>query len=213
MPVFWDGGRKINPTDSCFGLICSKHRYLNELISGQNVNCSSKYNYILFTDIFAEKKMCTHIFFSKNIGIYAIFNDQSFNDTLTNDIVSFEQLGPGLHWSVKLFLRPIELLKMCIKMKSWNYCCPNITKTCLFNILKILPPNNEFFFFRYKILIFFLNSTENIDCGYSLEPPQWGGSNEYPQSVFGAEIRNIMYTPCKPQFYNIKVGFKGVKIV
>ena len=26
----------------------------------------------------------------------AIFNDQSFNDTLTNDIVSFEQLGPGL---------------------------------------------------------------------------------------------------------------------
>ena len=24
----------------------------------------------------------------------AIFSDQSFNDTLTNDIVSFEQLGP-----------------------------------------------------------------------------------------------------------------------
>ena len=34
-------------------------------------------------------------FFSKNISVYAIFNDQSFNDTLTNDIVSFEQLGPG----------------------------------------------------------------------------------------------------------------------
>ena len=29
-------------------------------------------------------------FFSKNISVYAIFND-----TLTNDIVSFEQLGPG----------------------------------------------------------------------------------------------------------------------
>ena len=25
--------------------------------------------------------------FSKNISIYAIFSDQSFNDTLTNDIV------------------------------------------------------------------------------------------------------------------------------
>ena len=36
----------------------------------------------------------THIFFSKNINVYAIFNDQSFNDTLTNDIVSFEQLSP-----------------------------------------------------------------------------------------------------------------------
>ena len=32
-------------------------------------------------------------FFSKNISVYAIFNDQSFNDTLTNDIVSFEQPG------------------------------------------------------------------------------------------------------------------------
>ena len=42
---------------------------------------------------FANAK-ATHIFFSKNITEYAIFNDQSFNDTLTNNIVSFEQLGP-----------------------------------------------------------------------------------------------------------------------
>ena len=34
-------------------------------------------------------------FFCKNISIYAIFNNQSFNDTFTNDIISFEQLGPG----------------------------------------------------------------------------------------------------------------------
>ena len=33
-------------------------------------------------------------FFSINISIYAIFNSQSFNDMLTNNIVSFEQLGP-----------------------------------------------------------------------------------------------------------------------
>ena len=37
-------------------------------------------------------------FVSINISVYAIFNDQSFNDTLTNDIVSFEQLGPGLFY-------------------------------------------------------------------------------------------------------------------
>ena len=36
------------------GPICSKHRKLNKLVSGQNVNCSSKYN-IKFTGIFAEK--------------------------------------------------------------------------------------------------------------------------------------------------------------
>ena len=35
-------------------------------------------------------------FFSKNISVYAVFNDQSFNDTLTNDILSFEQLGPDI---------------------------------------------------------------------------------------------------------------------
>ena len=27
-------------------------------------------------------------------------------------------------------------------------------------------------------------SAQNIDCGYSLEPPRRGGSNEYPQSMF-----------------------------
>ena len=25
---------------------------------------------------------------------------------------------------------------------------------------------------------------QNIDCGYPLEPPRRGGSNEYPQSMF-----------------------------
>ena len=27
-------------------------------------------------------------------------------------------------------------------------------------------------------------SAQNIDCGYSLEPPPRGSSNEYPQSIF-----------------------------
>ena len=29
--------------------------------------------------------------------MYAIFNGQSFKDMLTNDFVSFEQLGPGFY--------------------------------------------------------------------------------------------------------------------
>ena len=29
-------------------------------------------------------------------------------------------------------------------------------------------------------------SAQNIDCGYLLEPPRRGGSNEYPQSMFWA---------------------------
>ena len=45
----------------------------------------------------------THIFSSKNISLYAIFNDQSFNDTLANDIVGFEQLDPDLFSKKKYF--------------------------------------------------------------------------------------------------------------
>ena len=67
-------------------------------------------------------------------------------------------------------------------------------------------------FFKYKNYDIFHISAQNIDCGYSLEPPRRGGSNEHPQSMFYAVIRKIMYTPCKPQFYYIKVGFKRVKI-
>ena len=33
--------------------------------------------------------------FSAKILAYIIFNDQSFNNTLTKAIVNFEQLGPG----------------------------------------------------------------------------------------------------------------------
>ena len=43
-------------------------------------------------------------FFSKNISIYAIFNDQRFNEVLTNDMVSLnKQLGPGLYLEVNPF--------------------------------------------------------------------------------------------------------------
>ena len=64
-------------------------------------------------------------------------------------------------------------------------------------------------------------SAQNIDCGYSLEPPRRGGSNGLDEAVltsthklcFWAETRKIMYAPCKPQFDYIKVGFKGVKII
>ena len=56
-------------------------------------------------------------------------------------------------------------------------------------------------------------SAQNIDCEYSLEPPRRGSSIEYPQSMFWAEIRKLMYSPNKPQFYCIKLGIKGVKTI
>ena len=35
-----------------------------------------------------------------------------------------------------------------------------------------------------KISDIFQISVHNIDCGYTLEPPWRGGSNEYAQSMF-----------------------------
>ena len=56
-------------------------------------------------------------------------------------------------------------------------------------------------------------SAQNIDCGYPLEPPRQGGSNEYPQTMFLSRNKKNNVYPCKSQFYYIKMGFKGVKII
>ena len=79
------------------------------------------------------------------------------------------------------------------------------------NIQKILPPKNGNF--QIKNSDVFHISAQNIDCGYSLEPLRRGGSNEYPQSMFLNSNKTNNVYPYKPQFYYIKVGFKGVKFI
>ena len=76
---------------------------------------------------------------------------------------------------------------------------PHIKKTCLFKYIEKFT-TKKWKFSDKKILIFFHISARNIDCRYSLEPPRRGGSNEYPQSMFWAEIRKIKYTPVNPSF-------------
>ena len=81
-----------------------------------------------------------------------------------------------------------------------------ITKTCLYNFDPLKP---HFYIVKLGftgVNIIFLNSAHNIDCGYSLEPPRRGGSNEYPQSMFWAEIWKIS------DFFIWKFSFFGGKI-
>ena len=82
----------------------------------------------------------------------------------------------------------------CIRMYEYI-----ITKTCLFNYIENFT-TKKWKISEKKNLIFFHISAQNMDCWYSLEPPRRGGSNEYPQSMFWAEIRKIMYTPVNPSF-------------
>ena len=82
-----------------------------------------------------------------------------------------------------------------------------ITKTYLYNFDPLKP---HFYIAKLGCLqgytLFFLFLLKNIDCGYSLEPPRQGGSNEYPQSMFCAEIWKIS------EFFIWKFSFFGDKI-
>ena len=90
--------------------------------------------------------------------------------------------------------------------------CFTLRKHTYSNIVKFFYHQNTESF-QLKMLIFFHISAQNINCGYSLEPPRRGGSNEYSQSMFFSRNKKTNVYPCKPQFYYIKVGFKGVKII
>ena len=73
--------------------------------------------------------------------------------------------------------RPIQYLDV---LYTLNNC--SLRKHAYSNILKILPSKNENF--QIKNSDIFQDSTQNIECEYSLEPPRRVGSNEYPQSMF-----------------------------
>ena len=65
--------------------------------------------------------------------------------------------------------------------------------TEFFFVVKNLKIHENFF---YIFLIF----AQNVDCGYTLERPRRGGSNEYPQSMFWIKNKKNRYTPANPSF-------------
>ena len=73
----------------------------------------------------------------------------------------------------------------------WTYimACQSISlrKHAYSNILKILQSKTENFHIKNSDI--FHIPAQNIDYGYSLEPPPRGSSNEYPQSMFSSKIR------------------------
>ena len=104
--------------------------------------------------------------------------------------------------------RTPQLLIIFIQIFQKN----RIAKTRLFKYTeKIYHKKNENF--QIKDYNIFHISTQNIDCWYSLELPRRGGSNEYPQPMFFSRNKKNNVYPSKPQFYYIKVGFKGIKII
>ena len=82
----------------------------------------------------------------------------------------------------------------------------SIMKTYLYNFDHLKPHFYIVNLWFLGVYIIFLIFAQNIDCGYSLEPPRRGGSNEYPQSVFRVEIWKLS------DFFIWKFPFFGGKI-
>ena len=76
------------------------------------------------------------------------------------------------HWSISQKRFP-----------CYRLCSHIITKTRICKYIENFTSKNWKFSDK-KNWYFFHISAQNIDCGYSLEPPRRGGSNEYPQSMF-----------------------------
>ena len=114
-------------------------------------------------------------------------------------------------------MTPEEAKDRCIVCAVWSY----ITKTCLFKYTenftikkwKFSDKNSDIFsYFCWKHNLWVLvrtASTKRLN-EYRLDEAVLTSTHNL---CFWAEIRKIMYIPCKPQFYYIKVGFKGVKII
>ena len=83
----------------------------------------------------------------------------------TRNICIYKEVDEEVHW---------------LNLKTKEF----ITKTYLYNFDPLKP-----YFYIVKlgftgVYIIFLISAQNLDCGYLLEPPRRGGSNEYLQSSF-----------------------------
>ena len=94
-------------------------------------------------------------------------------------------MGKYLYWLSRVqdnWNRPNGLTNYPVLLTTVQIFPHTLRKHAYSNILKILPPKNRKFSDKNSDI--FHISAQNIDCGYSLEPPRRGGSNEYPQSMF-----------------------------
>ena len=86
-------------------------------------------------------------------------------------------------------------LDASIIVAKWGlvkYPWQNTSRKHAYIILTPLKPHFYIVKLGFTIYIIFLTLLKNINCDYSLEPPCRGGSNEYTQSMFWAEIwKNI----------------------
>ena len=127
----------------------------------------------------------------------------------TGDVVrSIKSLNEITEYRTKKFLRRKACQCTCSRMfwnmpKPWN-CTGHIENTPIQIYANFTSKNWKFSDKKSDI---FHISAQNIDCGYSLEPPRRGCSNgrggpkEYPQSMFFSRNKKNNVSTCKPQVF------------
>ena len=106
----------------------------------------------------------------------------------------------NLKHTIDIFSR--RQIKNMFLIYSDNRLC--ITKTCLFKYTEnFITKKGKFSDKKNLIFFIFLLKT---DCGYTLEPPRRGGSNEYPQSMFLSRKKKNNVYPVNPSFTILKWG-------
>ena len=84
----------------------------------------------------------------------------------------------------RVYISLLKAVRCCLLIMYCSTIIVYITKTCLYNIDSLKP---HFYIVKLGftgVCIIFLILLENIDCGYSLEKPHRGGSNEYHNLCF-----------------------------
>ena len=116
-------------------------------------------------------------------------------------------LGLMLLICVRLFL-----LAICWDFLVFWLQIATLLKHFISNRKKISPPKTENF--QIKNWYFSYFCSKHRLC-VLVRTASGGGFNEYPHSMFSSRNKKNNVYPCKPQFYNIKVGLhvKGVNIM
>ena len=134
---------------------------------------------------FALQKLLT--FFQKKFQHICVSLDVTFNESLTNDIVSFEQMGP-------------DILKRYATVWCTSDWWSGLDPHWVFHgdwSRNIFCGHSLFHWFKKGICQFLVTECaqvlvncleENISCGYSLEAPRWGVHVADNQTVFRAYV-------------------------
>ena len=87
----------------------------------------------------------------------------------------------------------------------------HITITYLFKYTENFTTKNWIFSDK-KYLIFFSYFCSKQRLWVLVRTPRWGGSNEYPQSMFLSRNKKINVYPLNPSFTILKWGLRGSKL-